>query len=341
MGLGREELVLNTWKLLSEILGEAYRPGSYEIVDTTTGNVVQTAGNRMDASDDCAYLNKQVRARGGKSIYSFRPKKTTNEAGWGTGWRRNSIWDRATELERQPQQQQQPAQGSKPQGPKPAATGAVVWRGAQFKDTELFTTKKHKDTGKNIEGGLIPALKEKGATISRAPDGSGIALIPHGYRIDTTVWKDWSSNRSRAEINATTDSVKGMPTPSAKGATPTYDVLMQARSSGEGESPSILVTKVVWAPLDRSSVEGQQPDARQAKLELLMDTDDPSELAQMFPAPAKGPGLERPQPSQELPPNPLMAPSKVTFTKGGASAPAARDSAWQDIDLARVPKRKG
>lgn len=264
------------------------------------------------------------------------------ETGWGTGWRRNSIWDRASELERQPQQQQQPAQGSKPQGPKTAATGAVVWRGAQFKDTELFTTKKHKDTGKNIEGGLIPALKEKGATVSRAPDGSGIAVIPHGYQIDTTVWKDWSPNRSRAEILATTDSVKGMPAQSAKGATPTYDVLMQARSSGEGESPSILVTKVVWAPLDRSSVEGQQPEARQAKLELLMDTDDPSELAQMFPARQTGNTLGKPQQaSGELPPNPLMAPSKVTFTKGGTSAPAARDSAWQDIDLSRVPKRKG
>lgn len=259
------------------------------------------------------------------------------EAGWGTGWRRNSIWDRAAEVERQPQKQ---APTQKAQGPKPPATGAVVWRGAQFKDTDLFQTKKDKKTGQPTDVGLIPALKDAGGTVGRAPDGSGFAVVPHGYRIDTSVWKDWSSNRARAEINATTDAAKGNPA-SAKTALKTYDVLMQGRSSGDDESPSIMVTKVVWSPLDRSSVEAQLPDARQAKLEMLMDTDDPAELAQMFPAQQAQNTLGKPQQADELPQNPLMAPSKVNWSKGGAPAPAARDSSWSDIDLSRVPKRKG
>src|SRR5690606_1652082 len=103
----------------------------------------------------------------------------------------------------------------------------------------------------------------------------------------------------------------------------------------------IKVTKVVWAPLDRTSWEGQQPDARQAKLELLMDTDDPAELIQMFPAQPKPSTLERPKPTGELPPNPLMTPSKVQWTKGNAPQPPAHRSVWQDIDLSRLPKKKG
>lgn len=262
------------------------------------------------------------------------------EADYKPGWRTNSVWDRAAEMERQPAKQQAPAQ-QKPSGPKPPATGPVVWRGAQMKDTDLFVTKKDKNTGENRQGGLIPHMKDPkvGGTVTRAPDGSGMAVVPHGYAIDQSVWKDWSPTRSRAEINATTDSAKGGSSTNPTAAK-TFDVLMQGRVSDNNGKQSILVTKIVWAPLDRSSLETQTPEARQAKLELLMDTDDPGELAQMFPAKPQGQGLQRPQPNQNMAPNPLASPTAVQWTKGGASEPPARDSSWQDIDLTRVPKKK-
>lgn len=260
------------------------------------------------------------------------------EANYNPGWRTNSVWDRAAEMDRVPAAKQQAQQALPNQkAPKVPAEGPIVWRGAQMKDTDLFTTKKDKNTGKSVQGGLIPHVKDEkvGGTVTRAPDGSGMAVIPHGYQIDTTVWKDWTSARSRAEILATTDSVKGNSATNPTAAK-TFDVLMQGRSTEKG----IVATKIVWAPLDRSSLETQKPEVRQAKLELLMDTDDPSELAQMFPAKTQTNTLGKPQQAQNMAPNPLANPTAVSWTKGGASEPPARDSSWSDIDLNRVPKKK-
>lgn len=254
------------------------------------------------------------------------------EADYKPGWRTNSVWDRAADMDRVPAAKQPQTQASK--GPPPAATGQVVWHGRQMKDTDLFQAKKDNKTGKPTEGGLIPAITQAKGTVSRAPDGSGIALVPHGYQIDPSVWKDWSPTRSRAEINATTDSAKGVK-PTNPTATKTLDVLVQGRLGDDGR---VLVTKVVWSPLDRSSYESQTPEARQAKLEILMDTDDAAELSQMFPAKQQSGGLERPQPPGEMAPNPLASPSKVTWSKDSTPQGAARPSAWQDIDLNKVPK---
>lgn len=274
---------------------------------------------------------------------------------YSTGWRTNSVWDRAAELDRKPT-----PSDPKPQRTKGAPDGPIVWRGASMKDNDLFQVKNDKKTGKSMEAGLIPALKDAGGTITRAPDGSGMAVCPPGYKIDHTIWRDWSPTRSRAEVNAVTGGspvqrnaydLKGgvagvrnsLPQDPDKGAgvTKKYDVLMQGRVQDNGGSQSIFVTKVVWAPIDRNSIEGQDPDARQAKLDVLMDTDDPSELAKMFPKQAQQTEpLGKPQAPADLPPNPLASPGKVQWTKGNAPKPAARPSAWDDIDLNKVPKKK-
>ena len=238
----------------------------------------------------------------------------------------------------------------------------TVWMGLQLKDSQLFQTKaaapvqrRAADNDPDVaddkatkisvkqtqDVGLIPAIKAQGGQVHRAPDGSGFAVAPHGYRIDTSVWKDWSTNRKRAEVMATTEPNKVPGTANASGAVKTFDVLVRGQmGTGRGGGHVVLVDKIVWASLDRSSFDSQKPEARAAKLEILMDTQDGSELASMFPAPEGGrEPLQRHQPA-ELPPNPLAAPSKVQWGKGVAPQGPARPSAWNDIDLSRLPRKR-
>jgi hypothetical protein len=276
---------------------------------------------------------------------------------WNPGWRRNSMWDRADDATRT-RAPEEPKPG-KPQGPKGPASGPVVWHGRSMKDNDLFQTKSDKKTGNTVEGGLIPALKTAGGTISRAPDGSGIAVCPPGYKIDHTIWKEWSPTRAKAQMDAVTGGnpvkrnaydLKGgqagernrlpMDPDKKSGATKMFDVLIQGRVQDNGGRQSVLVTKVVWAPVDRNSIDAQNPDARQAKLDLLMDTDNPSDLAQMFPSTEpKQNTLGKPPKPVDMAQNPLASPTSVQWTKGNAPEPAARPSSWDDIDLTRMKKK--